>query len=163
MISKAILIWATGKPIAKISLVLALGISASPIVLLFEKYVFSDWQFITYLAILITLDTTLGVFLAWRKKNISSEAFSKIFLKVIVYCSFLIVTHIVTHFQEDNKSNIWLWFDSLAYSAIVARESLSILEKCSLILPGAFPSWLIARLQYFDQNGKLPTDENSKN
>jgi toxin secretion/phage lysis holin len=123
-----------------------------------EQYLFSDWEFLKFLLILITIDTVLGMVLGWKSRKLSSSRFAKLFVKMIVYLTFLVLVHILAHFTvEGEKNNLFNWFSSIAYAGIMVRESLSILENLSGINPNLLPTWAIDRLKNIDKSGPEPT------
>lgn len=125
------------------------------LVKLINEYVFDDWQFVCTLAVVITVDTLLGIYKAWRNKQVSSSRFSKLFNKILVYMAILIATHAAVHLQANGKPVLLLsWLDSLVYAGILVRELMSIIEKAGA-LGVMLPTWLLKRLQDFDENGKF--------
>jgi toxin secretion/phage lysis holin len=140
----------TGKP----AFMLAFTIPVSLIVKTVETYVFSDWQFLKFLLVLISVDTLLGLVLSFKNHRLSSLEFSRLFTKMLVYLGFLVLTHILCHFTVEGRPNtLFGWFSTMAYSAIVVRESLSIFEHFREINPNLVPKWLVNRLKAFDANG----------
>ncbi|MES2386476.1 MAG: phage holin family protein [Bacteroidota bacterium] len=105
----------------------AISVCLSPLIKWIEIYVFSDWQFLNFLLVIICLDTALGVWAAIRGFRVSSYAFSAIFKKLIIYFTILVLIHILCHF-------------------IMVREGWSIGENLNLIRPGLFPKWLSQHL-----------------
>ncbi|MEL6558354.1 MAG: phage holin family protein [Bacteroidota bacterium] len=134
---------------------LLLSITSSGLFYFIEKYIYSDWEFVIYLIIMITLDTVLGMAIAYKNKEISAVGFNKVIIKLITYGVLLIVTHILHSFKINGDTNQLLgWFNYLAYSAIMIRETISIVENLIRIKPNALPKWLIERLYKFDDTGK---------
>lgn len=125
------------------------------LVKIINEYVFDDWQFVITMAVIIMVDTLLGVYKAWRNKQVSSALFSKVFKKMLVYMAILIATHAATHLQANGKQvSLLTWVDSLVYAAIVVREFISILEKAAalgVILPGG----ILKHLRNFGENSKF--------
>lgn len=135
---------------------LILSISLTPFLSFLETYIFCDWEFLKFLIILILGDTLLGFVRSYRKSHISSKGFGMVISKLFAYSSLLVVTHVLRHFRIDGIPNLFfLWFDDLAYSAIIVRESISILENIAAIYPKVIPLWLISKLKDFDIKGKL--------
>ena len=133
---------------------LLLTASLSPAVQFVEQYLFSDWEFLKFLLILVGIDTVLGVYLGWKNFRLSSSTFSKLFMKMIVYLLFLVLTHILAHFTVNGEKNtLFDWFSSIAYAGIMVREGLSILENLTGINPNLLPSWVIDRLKNIDKTG----------
>lgn len=134
---------------------LLLGWMLAPLTLFAERYLFNDWQFAASLAVVVACDTSLGLLLAWQRKQVSSHGFARLFNKLVVYFFLLISTHTVATFRIQGEVNDLLrWADSLVYSAIMAREFLSLLEKTAAL--GIFqpPRWLLRRLALFDDDGR---------
>lgn len=124
------------------------------IVLIIDKYIFNDWEFIAMLTVLIALDTLLGFYVALVKKEVSSDKFAKLFTKIIVYMVMLICSHAATHVRANGSEIIVLaWLDSVIYSGIVVREILSLFEKCAIIQPTLMPKWIINRLKQYNETG----------
>ena len=51
------------------------------------------------------------------------------------------------------------WFDDLAYSAIVVREAISIIENIGAINNNLLPPWILKRLRQFDSTGKYTVEK----
>lgn len=132
----------------------------TPLIGWLESYMFCDWEFVRFLAILVAGDTFLGFIKAWKDHKLHSRGFAQIFLKLISYMSILILTHVLTHYKvHGDPSKIFIWFDDMAYAAMIVREAISILENIAGIYPQAVPGWLLKRLKEFDLKGKIKTDE----
>jgi toxin secretion/phage lysis holin len=120
-----------------------------------DKYVFSDWEFIFTLVVLIVLDTVLGFYLAWKRKEVSSDGFAKLFKKLIVYIVLLICSHTAATVKANGSEIIMLnWLDSVIYSGIIVREILSLFEKCAVIQPNLVPQWILERLRNYNEKGE---------
>lgn len=141
------------------------GLALTPLVAFFEaliapsvkKYLFADWEFAGFLLVLVLVDTTFGLLRAWHLHLVNSRAFSRLFLKVMIYMGLLVLAHVLTSFTVDGKPNlIFQWFDWFIYSAMMAREGLSILEHMADIAPDLVPTWLLKRLKQYTQEGPLP-------
>ncbi|QIX60873.1 phage holin family protein [Hymenobacter sp. BT18] len=129
------------------------GLALSPLALLVRQYLFDDWQFLGFLFTLIMVDTGTGLLRSWRQRNVSSRAFSRIFLKVIIYLAMLVLSHIMTHFTVHGEQNvIFKWFDTFVYSVMMAREALSLLENLAAIEPTLIPKALLKRLALFAED-----------
>lgn len=132
-----------------------LGAIVAVITKFISVYLFADFEFARWLAVLIVIDTALGVVEALRKGNISSKGFGMLIRKVMVYGIVLCVIHILTHFKvEGDKNSLFNWFTQIGYSALVVRESISILENAGRIAPNLLPPWILKRLKGFDKTGK---------
>ncbi len=122
----------------------------------FEKYLFSDWEFLKFLLLIVGLDTCLGIWSNYKAHTISSRGFSKLFTKCIIYFSLLILTNLLTKYCVDGVQNsLFNWLDNVIYCAIIVREAISVLEHMTAISPGILPSWILKRLKQFDESGNL--------
>jgi phage-related holin len=143
-----------GKKILSLAEFGAISSVLSFIVLIIDKYIFNDWEFIAMLTVLIALDTLLGFYVAFIEKKVSSDKFAKLFTKIIVYMVMLICSHSATHVRANGSEIIVLaWLDSVIYSGIVVREILSLFEKCAVIQPNLIPKWIINRLKQYNETG----------
>ena len=143
-----------GKKILNIIEFGAISSVLSFVIMIIDKYVFNDWEFIAMLTVLIALDTILGFYVAFVKKDVSSDKFAKLFTKIIVYMVMLICSHSATHVRANGSEIIVLaWLDSVIYSGIVVREILSLFEKCAIIQPNLIPKWIINRLKQYNETG----------
>lgn len=143
-----------GKKILSLAEFGAISSVMSFIVLIIDKYIFNDWEFIAMLTVLIALDTLLGFYVAFIKKDVSSDKFAKLFTKIIVYMVMLICSHSATHVRANGSEIIVLaWLDSVIYSGIVVREILSLFEKCAVIQPNLIPKWIVNRLKHYNETG----------
>lgn len=122
---------------------------------LFEKYIYSDWEFGAFLIILISLDTLCGVIRAIKQHDFSSRRLGEdLTIKIILYCIALIVIHVLTNFTVNGTHPIFIiYIDSLTMSAFLLRESISIFENIAVIKPNLFPTWIVKRLKMFDDEG----------
>jgi toxin secretion/phage lysis holin len=133
--------------------VLHTALSASPWALLVRQYFFADWQFAGFLFTLILVDTATGVLRSWQKKQVSSRAFSRIFIKCLVYLLLLILAHVMTSFTIKGEVNVvFQWFDTFIYCAMMAREALSVLENLATVAPELVPKVLLKRLALFSED-----------
>lgn len=131
----------------------------APFITFMESYVFCDWEFLKFLLILMVVDTITGFIKYFKLRAISSHGFGQLLLKIILYFSVLILTHVLTHFKVHGSVNvIFGWFDDFAYSALIVRESISILENFGVIMPGLIPKSILNKLREFDIHGKIKQD-----
>jgi phage-related holin len=142
---------------SRIGAAVMLGIPFSLFTAFFEKYVFSDWQFAMYMAMMIGLDTVTGVLKHWKLHTVSSKKFGNIFIKCLIYAAVLILTHNLKHFQigSEGPNPFFGWIDDLMYSSLVIKESISIIENLGAIQPGLIPKWILKRLKDFDETGEI--------
>lgn len=130
-----------------------LAIPLSFFIQIFERYIFSDWDYLKFLVVLIILDTVLGFIKHWLIKDVSSKAYGLIAKKLIIYSSVMILANVCRTFTIAGESQISLqWFSIFCCTMLMVRESLSIVENIEIICPGTFPLWIIKRLKDFDNN-----------
>jgi toxin secretion/phage lysis holin len=132
-----------------------LGVIVATIAQFISTYIFADIEFVKWLAVLIVIDTILGFIDAVSKGKVSSKGFGMIIKKIIAYGVVLCVIHILTNFKvEGTKNELFNWFTQIGYSALVVRESISILENSGKFAPNLIPAWILKRLKAFDKSGK---------
>jgi phage-related holin len=73
---------------------LIIAIPLSFLVEFFEKYIFSDWDFLRFLLVFMVLDTVSSWWFHIREKDFSSKGFAQLFVKLIIYSILLIVAHV---------------------------------------------------------------------
>lgn len=128
-----------------------------------EKYIFADWEFLTFLFILIVIDTSLGLWKAYNKGEICSKGFSLLFRKLIAYCMVLILTHIVTHYTVEGYQNeVMNWFDNFVFASLIIRESISILENIAIIYPNIIPNSILKKLNRLDGGFRFKSNNHEK-
>ena len=121
----------------------------------FETYVFDDWQFLIFFLMLLTIDMILNFYKSFSTKTLTLKLVGILFQKVLIYTCFLVLVHIVSHYTIDGEKNSFFgWFSSVAYSAVMVRESISILENISSIRPELIPLWILKRLKHYDKTGE---------
>jgi phage-related holin len=144
----------------KMLLIIGISLPVTTVLQFVRLYVYSDWEFLIYLFMLIMLDTLCGVVLAVKRGKFHSERLGKLFLKLGLYCIVLIAVHVIINFKVNGAHPPFLgWFDDFVFSAMIAREGVSIFEKIALLYPGLFPKWLLKKLEYFDNTGNIPTND----
>jgi toxin secretion/phage lysis holin len=132
-----------------------IGVIVAAITQFISTYIFADFEFAKWLAVLIIIDTILGFVDALRQGKVSSKGFGGIIKKIIAYGIVLCVIHILTHFRvEGARNELFNWFTQIGYSALVVRESISILENSGKLAPNLIPAWILKSLKAFDKSGK---------
>lgn len=121
----------------------------------FRIYVFSDWEFVKWLAVLLVVDTALGIIKHWFTNDISSKGYGMVGKKLIVYSAVMILAHVLSSFTVNNLPVTTLqWFGSFGCTVLMVREGLSIIENIEAILPGFFPKSIVSRLKDFNSEKK---------
>jgi hypothetical protein len=119
-----------------------------------ETYVFADWQFLTFFLILQIIDTFLVFYKAVAANSFTIKLLGIIFQKIVIYICFLVLVHILANYTIAGERNGFFgWFTAVAYSAVMVRESISILEHISSIRPELIPHWILKRLKQYDKSG----------
>jgi hypothetical protein len=104
-----------------------------------EKFIFRDWEFLTYLIIAVFLDTLSGIY-----KNFKTFSFSlltkKLMRKFFYYLVFLVMIHGLRHFTVGGKENVLLNFvDMFFYGVIYLREADSV---CRNMIGKGLATWI---------------------
>ena len=134
-----------------ITVYLLIGWSLAPITRFVNEYVFSDWDYLRFLFVIMAVDTLLGLYKAILAKDISSKGYGMVIKKIIVYSAALIATNVLVKFTINGATQIAFgWMNSVVYSAIIAREAISIFENIAVIDPKAMPKRLLKYLKDFD-------------
>lgn len=133
-----------------------IAIPISPILTWFEKYVFGDWEFLKFLIVLIVVDTILGIFNSLKKKSLSLSGFEKVLTKLISYGCALIVAHNLSSYRILGEIVTGFdWFRTTICTALIVRESLSILNNIQKVYPNVLPPRIRKYLKYYDETGQL--------
>jgi len=146
----------------KLGIILFVSPCLAAILTFVNKYIFNDWEYAIFLVIAIAIDTLLGFYKHFKRGTVSSSAWGKILSKIISYGSILTIIHILSHFTVDcEQVKIFAWIETIAYSALMVKEGISILENVGTINEKWVPTWLLKKLKEFDETGKFTTDENN--
>lgn len=143
----------------KSSKIIFATIALSWLVQLVNKYLWSDWEFVTWLAILIAIDTATGMWYAFRMGVINSNAMQSTIRKVVLYGITLVLIHVITNVTVRGNPNIILSYimpqlDAIMYSYIVLREVVSIVENVGKLGYNVFPKWIMRKINDFNEEGK---------
>ncbi|WPV66272.1 phage holin family protein [Chitinophaga sp. LS1] len=141
---------------------LLVGWFTAPVVGWIEKYIYSDWEFLKFLFVIVSVDTFLGLVKAVVQRKVSSKGFGMVLKKIIIYTSALITTSALTKFTVAGAPQVAFSFlGNVVFSAIMVREAISIFENIAEIDPGVLPGWILKYLQKFDSlTGQKLLDEN---
>lgn len=145
----------------KITLILlAFAAMFEPLTAFVDKFILSDWEFMGMMALLVVFDTATGMYAAWRLHVVSSKKMIGVPIKIVVYGISLSVIHIVSTATVNGQPNsamaeIAQWFDSIVYTFLMFRETLSINENLGKVNMGILPAFLMKRIQDFNEKGKF--------
>lgn len=125
-----------------------------PIVAFIERYVFADWEFLIFFAVLVALDTLLGTVFAIQQRCLSPRKYGSVLVKIIVYGSILIFGHIISHIEiSDQRIPGGFAFTFLCYAGMVGVEGISILRNAGKINKKLVPLFILKRLEGFNESG----------
>src|ERR1700744_5758834 len=106
----------------------------------FSKYIFDDPGFLKWLLIAMAVDLVTGVWKVivkdgWAK--VTSKGLRDTVSKCIQYGSFLIITHVLTHFEINGiPQNVnFLFVEKIAYEFLILIECKSVYENLIVINP----------------------------
>lgn len=135
---------------------LLIALPLSPFVDWIEKYIFRDWEFLKFLVVLIVIDTLVSWVFHIKQKDFSSKGFGMILTKIFIYGCLLTMAHVLGSYTVDGHvSTTFTWFRSLMCTALIVRESISIVENSGKVNPNLVPTWVRKYLRDFDENGFL--------
>lgn len=105
-----------------------------------QKYIFNDFSFLKWLMIVMAIDLVTGITRVWKNqglKAVSSRGLRDSVTKVVQYGAFLIVTHIVTHFEIGGQVAFpnAEWVNKMAYEFLIVIEIKSVYENIIRINP----------------------------
>lgn len=101
------------------------------------RYLIADTGFLKWLFIAMMLDLITGIAKAWSKKeSITSKGLRDTIVKFIQYGSFLIITHVVTHYEIAGVAvSNYSWVNKFALEFILLIEAKSVYENIVAINP----------------------------
>lgn len=109
----------------------------TPISILFQRYIFNDWDFLVSLMLLLFLDTFVGAMAAFIERDFRPTFGIKRFvLKLIGYTMTIVCIGIVDNTLIAGKAN-WLEgiVDSGAFAVMISFEGASVLKNIYRIYP----------------------------
>ncbi|PSR53914.1 hypothetical protein AHMF7605_10490 [Adhaeribacter arboris] len=134
-----------------------------PILLgLINRYIFSDWSFIAFLMVAVSLDTVTGIWVAYKFRKIHSMRLRKQFCeKVAQYGVGLILVHILSSHLVDGQPNqafntLMPYFKGVMYMVFLGAECISVDENMGKLGLPFLPKWFRRRMQEFNETGVLP-------
>jgi len=129
---------------------------------LFNKYVFSDWDFVPFLAVAVTIDTLTGVYVNAKLGRIHSFKMRSLFEKLQMYVVGLIIIHGLASHMIDGSPNpvvhlVVPFLKGGFYAYMLACEAISIEENLQRIGKGYLPKWIKRKLVDYKEDGKVPS------
>lgn len=112
---------------------------------LFKKYVFSDFNYLIFLAMAILLDTLSKVyFILLNKQNFDFDILiKKLMLKILKYFVFVSSMHIFINLEvEGQKFEFGFYIKYIVYSLLISSDIRSILKNLGVVLPKEVSKYL---------------------
>lgn len=133
-----------------------IAIPIAPIMDWIEKYLWNDWEFLNWLVIFIVIDTMTSIWYHFKKKDLSSNGFARLPIKLIVYSILLIIGNVMCSFTiQGNSQDQFTLFRTLVCQALMIREAFSIIENLAKVHPNFIPERIRKFLKDWDENGIL--------
>lgn len=109
----------------------------TPVLYLFERYVFNDWDFLVSIGLLVLFDTVFGSWLAIKEKRFSATRGMSGFVKKLGYIAMSvmligIIDNTRIGGEESFLSDI---IDSAALSVLMAFEAISAIKNLYKLNP----------------------------
>ena len=83
-----------------------------------------------------------------------------LFVKIIIYSILLVIAHgFASYTIEGEQIEPLKWFRSFICTALLIRESISIVENSNKIMPGIIPSMITKYLKDFDEKGQFRNEQ----
>lgn len=103
------------------------------------KYIFQDINYLKFLIVICGIDLITGI---WKVivtkgvKHVTSRGLRDTVTKVISYGSFLVLIHIITHFEVNGvPSTSFVWLNKVALEFLILIEVKSVYENIITINP----------------------------
>lgn len=96
---------------------------------------FSDYEFLKWLVIAVTLDLVTGIAKVWAKeghKAVTSKGIRMTILKFIQYGAFLIITHVLANASFGSEFSL-RFIEKWAYTLLLLIEIKSVYENITAI------------------------------
>ena len=156
----------TSVVIEKINLSLKLLFIGTPLVLFIEEYVFSDWDFLISLMLLVGLNTVVGSIAASIAGEFSAKLFyKKLGIKVFGIAIVLLGVGILKKAKIDGEENqLSDLLDAGFYALMGGLELLSLLKNAYKIYPWEVIKYAIESIQsyYFKKKKEAISHENQQ-
>lgn len=126
----------------------------------FTQYLVQDWEFAKWIAVLVGVDTILGIWKHLMKSDVSSEDFWGGFTKkIIVYLILMILSNVLANYTIEGQSvGTTEWMSKYLCIFMVVRETISILENINAVYP-ILPKKLLKRFKDFGNDGEYIKDK----
>ena len=124
----------------------------------YTQYLVQDWEFAKWIAVLVMIDTILGMFKHISHADISSEEFWKGFAKkILVYMVLMILSNVLANYTVGGEPvGATNWMSKYLCIFMVMREAISILENINAVYP-ILPKKLLKKFKDFSDKGEYIT------
>lgn len=109
----------------------------TPVLYLFERYVFNDWDFLVSIGLLVFFDTIFGAWLAMKEKRFSATKGISGFAKKLAYIAMsVMLIGIIDNAKIDGEASLFSdMIDSAALSILMAFEAVSAIKNLYKLNP----------------------------
>lgn len=146
----------------KLILSAVISLVFAPFLAIIKKYIISDLHILVNVALLVLIDTILGIWLAYQSNKLSSTGFSKLLSKMAIYMILIIAVNQGHLNQPHTALRVLMeWLDAWVYGAIIIREMLSIFEKTALLGYFKIPDAVKKKLDVFIEGETAADEKNS--
>lgn len=126
----------------------------APFVIFFERFIFNDWNFLQFLAVLIFFDTLLGFGYAVYRRELSAAKGGGILIKGIIYGPILVLGHVFENFEiSGNRMEGGYYLKVLFYTGLIIVEGISIIRNAGKINKKLVPKFILKRFEDFNESG----------
>lgn len=121
----------------------------------YTQYLVQDWEFAKWIAVLVGVDTILGIGKHLMHKDASSEDFWSGFAKkIFVYMVLMILSNVLSNYTVGGEAvGATGWMSKYLCVFMVVREAISILENTNAIYP-ILPTRLLKKFKDFSDQGE---------
>lgn len=126
----------------------------APFVYFFERFIFNDWNFLQFLAVLVAVDTLLGFGHAVYRKEVNVSKAGGLLIKAIIYGPILILGHVFENFEvSGNRMEGGYYLKVLFYTGLIIVEGISIIRNAGKISKKLVPKFILKRFEDFNESG----------
>ena len=126
-----------------------------------QKYLFHDWEYMSWLLIAVAIDTVLGLWKHFKTKDANSKDFWNAFaIKIAVYMLLMILANLLQYVTVHGERVTAVgWISEYICTYMIVREAFSVVENIQAIYP-IFPEAFVTRLKDFANNaGEVKNQE----
>lgn len=148
----------------KVFLWISISVPLSLIIHYINKYVYNDWQFVTYLYILVFMDIATGMLYEYKNHNALGDTIRGGVINCALYAAILITLNTLMRFTIGGKEqDSFSWVNSVVLSLLIVHEAGSVFTNFAKIKPGVIPVSVLKRLSGFDSETGESLDKKNSN